>query len=201
MEVLCRRGRLGHLHVVLGALSEEPFKSRARVFWSLALETVRQQQDESALLQPFVLARAQELVDDDLSAVDEVAELSLPADERVTVRNRVSVVEAHRGVLAQQRVEAAETRLVSGEVVERRVLLARPVVDEHTVSLAEGSAPGVLAGQSNVDALQEERAEGEGLAVRPIDRVVLEDPGPLLDHLLQLGMRLEPLRKAGEDLM
>jgi hypothetical protein len=46
---------------------------------------VGQQQHEAALLAPLVLGGGDELVDDDLAAVDEVAELRLPQHQRVGV--------------------------------------------------------------------------------------------------------------------
>ena len=45
-----------------------------------------------------------ELVDDRLRAVDEVAELGLPQHKCVRVADRVAVLEAHRGELRQRRV-------------------------------------------------------------------------------------------------
>ena len=52
---------------------------RARVLGALAFEAVGEQQREAALA-PLVVGRDDELVDDDLRAVGEVAELGLPAD-------------------------------------------------------------------------------------------------------------------------
>ena len=56
-----------------------------RVLGALALVAVGQQQDEPGGLVPLVLGGDDELVDDDLGAVHEVAELRLPHDERVRV--------------------------------------------------------------------------------------------------------------------
>ena len=70
----------------------------------LALVAVGQEQGQPRGLAPLVLGGHQELVDDDLGAVDEVAELGLPHDQRVLVDDRVAVLEAERGVLGQQRV-------------------------------------------------------------------------------------------------
>ena len=45
-------------------------------------------------LAPLVLGRGDELIDDDLGAVGEVAELGLPEDERLGPLHAVAVVEA-----------------------------------------------------------------------------------------------------------
>ena len=52
---------------------------------------------------------------------------------------------------------------------QRHVLGAGLVVDQHRVALAEGAPPGVLAGQADVDALEQQRAEGQRLGQRPVD--------------------------------
>ena len=107
----------------------------------LAFVTVRKKQDDGRALSPLHLARGDELVDDRLRAVGEVAELRLPQDERFGSRNRIAVFEAHGRELAQQRVIDIERRLVVGQVRERRVLLRRTSIDQHRVPLAERSPP------------------------------------------------------------
>ena len=62
-------------------------------------------------LAPLVLGGHEVLVDDDLRAVDEVAELRLPHHQRVVVGVRVAVLEAERGVLAEQAVVHPEAGL------------------------------------------------------------------------------------------
>ena len=85
---------------------------------------------ETAALAPLVLGRDDELVDDRLRAVAEVAELRFPAHERVVVGDRVAVLEAERGELGEHRVVDHERRGVVAEVRERRVLLLGAVVDD-----------------------------------------------------------------------
>ncbi len=48
----------------------------------LSLEAVRQEHDQARHAQPLGFARNEELVDDDLGAVGEVAELRLPEHQR-----------------------------------------------------------------------------------------------------------------------
>ena len=55
------------------------------------------------------------------------------------------------------------------DVGQGDVLLAVGVVDQDGVAVAEGAAPGVLAGQAHVDALVHERADGQRLGQRPVD--------------------------------
>jgi len=65
---------------------------------------VREKQDDAGALTPLRLGGGDELVDDDLRAVGEVAELRLPEHEGIGPRDRVAVLEPHRGVLREQRV-------------------------------------------------------------------------------------------------
>ena len=75
------RGFVRHLEV--------PLHAAARVLRPLPVVPVREQERDARLRQPLGLAAADELVDDDLSAVGEIAKLSLPHDQRVGVLKRV----------------------------------------------------------------------------------------------------------------
>ena len=103
-------------------------------------------------------------------AVDEVPELRLPEHERLGRRDRVAVLEAD----ARRTPRAAScgprttpSRLV--EVLHRRVPLAGLGVVQDEVPVRERAALGVLAGQPDRDALDEQRREGERLGVAPVD--------------------------------
>ncbi len=60
------------------------------------------------MLAPLVLGRHQEVVDDDLAAVPEVAELRLPGDQVARGLDRVAVLEAEARVLREERVADGE---------------------------------------------------------------------------------------------
>ena len=116
VEVRRGRRRTRDGHVVLGAHLQVALDAGGRVVGALALVAVGEQQHDARALAPLLLGRGDELVDDGLGAVGEVAELRLPQHERVGALDRVAVLEAHRGVLAEQRVVDPELRLVVGEV-------------------------------------------------------------------------------------
>ena len=88
----CRRSRWKYCAAVVAlqtwmlssaAGGEEPLDAGRRVLRALALVAVGQQQHEPVVLAPLVLGGDEVLVDDHLGAVDEVAELRLPHDERL----------------------------------------------------------------------------------------------------------------------
>src|SRR5262249_18163687 len=85
VEVLCRRGRIADLDVVLGTLLEEALEARRGMLRPLSLETVRQEQRESREALPLVFRGGDELVDDHLRTVYEVAELRLPRHQGVGI--------------------------------------------------------------------------------------------------------------------
>ena len=116
----CRRSRWKYCAAVEGwqicILSmrrqlQIPLDARARVLRPLPLIAMRQQHHQAREQVPLRLARRDELVDDDLRAVGEVAELRLPQHQRLRIVARVAVLEAqHRG-LRQHRVVDLERGL------------------------------------------------------------------------------------------
>ena len=191
VEVRGRRRRARERHVVLGGELQVALDARRRVVGPLALVAVRQQQHEAGALAPLLLGARDELVDDDLRAVGEVAELRLPDHERVGPLDRVAVLEGHRRVLAEQRVVDREPRLGVGEVRERQPLLAVLAVVEDRVPRHEGAAARVLAGETHRGALEQQRPEADELAEAPVDRALTAHLESLLQQLLQLRVHGE----------
>ena len=86
VEDLRRRGRHADLDVVLGAQLQEALEARRGVLRPLALVAVRQQHHQPAEPAPLGLGRGDELVDDHLGAVGEVAELAPPRSSAHSAR-------------------------------------------------------------------------------------------------------------------
>ncbi len=86
VEHLRGRRRHAHRHVVLGAELQEALEARRGVLGTLPFVAVRQEQRQPADATPLGLARGDELVDDDLRAIGEVAELAFPDHEAVRDR-------------------------------------------------------------------------------------------------------------------
>ena len=102
MEVGRRGGRVADRHIVLGAQGEVPLDARRRVVRALTLEAMGEQQDHRGALTPLLLGTGDELVDDGLGAIGEVAELRLPEHQRVGSFDRVAVLKAHGRELGKQ---------------------------------------------------------------------------------------------------
>ena len=101
-----RTGRLSARTEIGGGLKQKTNAGRT-------FHAVRQEEDEARLADPLGLAGRDELVDDALGRVEKVAELRLPADERVRVRHRVAQLEAQHAELGQRTVAHRVRRLSS----------------------------------------------------------------------------------------
>ncbi len=113
VEHLRRRRRHADLHVLQRAQLQIAFQARGAVLRALAFVAVRQEQAQARHAVPLGLARRDELVDDDLRAVGEIAELAFPDVQRVRLGGRVAVLECHHRFFAQQRVDDRDVRDVA----------------------------------------------------------------------------------------
>ena len=104
-----------------------------------------EQQDEPAPFLPFALAGEYELIDDYLGAIGEVAKLCLPGHETIRMFDRISVLETDRRKLREIRINETHSCRLKGPLLERNPLLTRVVVDQCSVTMAEGAAFGVFA--------------------------------------------------------
>ena len=118
---------------------------------------------------PLFLGRAEELIDEDLRAVGEVAELCLPDDEAFRKVARVAVLESQRRRLGQRRVDAVEElALLRSQVVQGHVLLLGLHVDQDGVAVIERPPARILSGEADADALAEQGADGQGFRHAPV---------------------------------
>ena len=73
---------------------------------------------------PLAFGGRDELIDDHLRAVGEIAELRLPADQHVPGEERIAVIKAQHGGFTEQAVVGAEARLVRRQMLQRTESLA-----------------------------------------------------------------------------
>ena len=173
---LRRRRRHAHLHVVLRAQLQIAFGTRRRMLGPLPFEPVRQQQRETAHAAPFHFTRADELVDDDLRAVGEVAELRFPDHQLIRLRRRITVLEPQHRVLGQHAVDDLEVRLIVLQMLQRnprsRIPFLAILVMQHRMAMRERPARDILAGHAHAVTLIEQRRIRERLAHTPIERLL-----------------------------
>ena len=112
VEIIGRRGAVGHLHVVFGAHLQEALKPGRGMLRPLALIAMRQQADEARHAQPFALAGGNELVEHHLRAIGEIAELRFPEGERVGLGQRIAIFEAKHRLFREHGVDRLDLDLL-----------------------------------------------------------------------------------------
>ena len=208
VEPLRRRRRAGHAQVVLAAQLQEAAQVAARVVRPDALVAMRQQHRQRGGVAPLLLARADVLVDEDLRAVDEVAELRFPHRQRARGADAVAVLEAQHRLLGQRRVvdvEAAAGAVAGRHLAQRHELRGRAVARAaRTASLLrgpdrlavqEGAAAHVHAGDPHVQSAAQDGGVGQVLGEAPVGpQRRLGQAGhapPVVDQRAHHRMRLE----------
>src|SRR3979490_1786056 len=136
---------------------------------TLALVPMRKEQGQSREAPPLGLAGTDELVDDDLCPIAEIAELAFPNRQAMRFGRGESVFESHDRFLRQHRARHGERRLAGGEMLQRDVPNARGLVMQHRIPVEVCTAPAVLAGEAYRIPLLEEARIRESLGTAPIE--------------------------------
>src|SRR6266850_6281348 len=139
------------------------------MFRALAFVAMREEHDETRRQIPLVLARADELVDDDLSAVGEITELRLPQDKGFGIVAAETVFESEAACFGERRVVNLAEGLLFGEMGEREVVVLGLRIDEHRVALAECAALRILSREAHGIPFKKHRAEGQRFSKAVID--------------------------------
>ena len=169
---LRRSRRHAHLHVVLGAELQEPLQARRGMLGSLTLVAMRQEQRDARQAAPLGFAGTDELIDDDLRAVAEVAELTLPNGQAVRLGGREAVLETHDRLFGQHRIGHGERRLVGRQVLKRNIAAARGLIVQHRVAVEESAPAAVLAGQTHRIPLLHQACVCQVLGRAPVEREI-----------------------------
>src|SRR5581483_2147851 len=199
VEVIRRRRAVCDLHIVLGTKLQVTLQPRRAVLRSLPFKSMRKKHDEAARAQPLCLAGGNELVDDALGAIGEIAELRLPQHQRLRVGQRIAVFEPEHAELRKRAI--ANFKAGTVHLAERNIFLAILLVDPHRVPLAEGASPTVLARQTHAVAFGEQASKRQCFGGCPVEP--LAAPEHLLlgvEHALQGLVDREAFGNGREDL-
>src|ERR1051326_2000989 len=131
-------------------------------------EAVRQKQHKTAQPPPLVLGAGDELIDDDLRRVDEIAELRLPEHESVGTIETVPVLEPQRSEFRERAVVNVNHGLVATEMLQGHVNVSVLVIVKHSMPVAERSSFAVLSAEPNAATFGGQCRERQRLACRPI---------------------------------
>src|SRR6185437_1110248 len=166
VEIIRRRRAIRDLEIVLGAELQIALEPRRAVLGALPLEAMREQHDEAARAQPLGFTRGDELVDDALGAIGEVAELRFPQHEAAGVGERIAIFEPQDAELGKRTVADFEAALA--DVTQRDIFVAGLLIDPHGVALAEGAPAAVLARKTHAAGFGDETSERERFGGRPV---------------------------------
>src|SRR6202035_5206328 len=104
---------------------------------------MRQEQRDAGDAAPFGLARTDELIDDDLRAVAEVAELSFPNGQAARFGGGEAVFESHDGFFRQYGIGHGELRLIGRQVLQRHVSASGGLVVQNGMAMEESAAAAI----------------------------------------------------------
>ena len=163
----------------------------------LSLLPVRKQQHQPARLPPLRFRRHQELVDDHLRAIGEIAELRFPQHQRQRIGHAVAELETHHREFRQRTVVHLEARLTGRQVRQRHVHAVAFVIVILDVTLAERAASAVLSAQPHRRPFEHQAPERQHLRQRPVDPrfARLERLATLAQESRQFRMDVKILRK------
>ena len=139
------------------------------MFRPLAFKAMGQEHHEAGHPEPFAFARRDELVEHDLRAVGEVAELGFPEGERVGFGEGIPVFEAEDGVFGEHRIDDLVARLAFADGVQGVVAFLGILVHQRGVALRERAAGAVLPCEADGVAFEHEGPEGHGLGGGPVE--------------------------------
>src|SRR3990167_86961 len=168
VEVVRRRCAVGNDPVVMCGQLQEAFQTGGGVFRPLTFEPVRQQADKARHPQPLRLARVDELVEHDLRAVGEIAELGFPHRQGVGFGQRIAVFEAQHRIFRQHGVDDFIAGLTRTDMVQRVVTLFGGLVDETGMALREGATGAILPCQTDGETFDLKAAKGQSFGGGPI---------------------------------
>ena len=145
MEVIGRCRAVTDLHIVFGAKLQEALETGRGVLGALPFITMRQQKRQARHAQPLAFARRDELVDQDLRRVAEIAELRLPEHERFGIGQRNAVFKPQNRHLGERAVMHFEARLVVADILQRDVFIFIILVVPDRMAVRKCAAPHILA--------------------------------------------------------
>src|SRR6267142_94454 len=137
MKVLRCGGWLRDLDIVVRGQLQIALNACAGVLRPLSLVSMRKQHYEAAQQSPFVLTRRDELVNHNLRAVCEIAELRLPERQDFGIVPTEAVFEAEHSGFGKHGVVDLEGRLILTKVVERQISLFILDIDQYGMPLVK----------------------------------------------------------------
>src|SRR5690606_10256274 len=140
-----------------------------------------------------------ELVEQDLRAIGEIAKLRLPQRQSPRIGKAVTILEAEHRFFRQHGIDDLIACLRGREDVQRNVAPLVALIVKHRMALAEGAALRILARKPDRVALEQDRPEGQRFGGRPVDALAgFDGVAAIVEKSLDGAMYLEILRYFGQ---
>ena len=161
-----------NLQVAFRSQAEPAFELGTGMLWALPFEAVRQQKYQATQPPPFVFGTHHELIDDHLPAIDEVAVLSLPGNERLGIVQAISVLKPDVARFAEWTIDHGDRSLPIREMLEDFIFA--PILDivQNCVPMAERPTGGILTGNPHRMSFRRQCGNCQGFGRRPIDWLI-----------------------------
>ena len=154
------------------------------------------QQHQTAEPLPFGLSAGNIQIDDRLSIIGKVAELSLPDHQSPGLCRRVAVFKAQDAGFGEQAVIYQKRCLGLIERVKRYIFITGIGIEKNTVALAERTPRAVLTAQTDGIAFCQQRSKGEYFGIGPVNGVAFFNAVLAFFHETnQFLIQRKPLRK------
>ena len=193
MKILRGGGRLADLNIVARRELQKSLDARAGMFRALAFVAVRQQQHDAGEQIPLVFARDDELVDDDLRAVGEIAELRFPQNQRFGIIAAEAVFEAEHGGFGESGIVDFEPGLAG-----RQMLRAERNSSSFSISISAAwrwlNVPRRLScplRRTGMPCCSSEPKASASAIPKSIGRLPVRHFGALLEQLFHFGMNVK----------
>src|SRR6266571_4515457 len=154
-----------------------------------------QKQHQGRVLPPFCSRRGDELVNDDLGRVGEIAKLGLPQDKCLRSMNAVAILKAEYTCFRKRAVENGKRGTRFRKMLERNIGFPRMLVVKHSMAMAESSTFSVLTREADGSAFSKNGGKSKGFGLSPVDASFRSKRASMtLQQTCQLGIGREAFR-------
>src|SRR6266852_5797492 len=114
---------------------QKTFRSSRGMFRSLPFQSVRQQHHEIGPLSPLRFCTGDELIEDNLSTVCEIAKLRLPHSQRLGSLQTVAILEAKDRIFRQGTIDDVESRLPVSKMIQTDISISTVNISQYKMPM------------------------------------------------------------------
>lgn len=169
--------------LILIAKKEISLSSARRMLRSLTIISMRKKHDQTILDIPFGFSRADELINDYLSTVCEISELSLPKSQSIWMGLCVTKFVSEHSKLREMRIRCNEFsssflfKFLGNNLIDRIIISIFILIENMGMSMTESSSFNILAWDSHVITVLDKGSESQSFSSTPINTCTSFDTG------------------------